>query len=50
MLRWPCLKDRRGLMWTNGGHIEVTDPADLTVKEGNNLCLIEYELVTVVEE
>ncbi|KAJ8494115.1 hypothetical protein OPV22_015836 [Ensete ventricosum] len=32
------------------GRIEVTDPADFTVKEDNNLSLIEYELVTVVEE
>ncbi|CAL9048049.1 uncharacterized protein At4g28440-like [Musa acuminata AAA Group] len=32
------------------GRIEVTDPANFTVKEDNNLSLIEYELVTVVEE
>ncbi|WOK99245.1 hypothetical protein Cni_G07957 [Canna indica] len=32
------------------GRIEVTDPADFTVKEDNNLSLIEYELVTVVEQ
>ncbi|CAD5183199.1 unnamed protein product [Musa acuminata subsp. malaccensis] len=30
-------------------HIQVTDPADFTVNEDNNLSLIEYELVTVVE-
>ncbi|CAL9747843.1 unnamed protein product [Musa acuminata subsp. burmannicoides] len=32
------------------GRIEVTDPADFTVKEDNNLSLVEYELVNVVEE
>ena len=32
------------------GRVEVTDPADFTVKEDNNLSLIEYELVNVVEE
>ncbi|XP_074570910.1 uncharacterized protein At4g28440-like [Curcuma longa] len=32
------------------GRTEVTGPADFTVKEDNNLSLIEYELVTVVEE
>ncbi|XP_020678203.2 uncharacterized protein At4g28440 isoform X1 [Dendrobium catenatum] len=32
------------------GRVEVTDPADFTVKEDNNLSLIEYELVSVVEE
>ncbi|CAL9759534.1 uncharacterized protein At4g28440 [Musa acuminata AAA Group] len=32
------------------GRIEVTDPADFTVKEDSNLSLIEYELVTVVEQ
>lgn len=32
------------------GRIEVTDPADFAVKEDNNLSLIEYELVNVVEE
>ncbi|RHN41373.1 putative nucleic acid-binding protein [Medicago truncatula] len=31
------------------GRVEVTDPADFTVKEDNNLSLIEYELVNVVE-
>jgi len=30
--------------------VEVTEPADFTVKEDNNLSLIEYELVNVVEE
>ncbi|KAH7299342.1 hypothetical protein KP509_24G006500 [Ceratopteris richardii] len=32
------------------GRIEVTDPADFTVKEDNNLSLVEYELVNVPEE
>ncbi|KAK1327265.1 Uncharacterized protein QJS10_CPA01g01323 [Acorus calamus] len=32
------------------GRIEITDPADFTVKEDNNLSLVEYELVNVVEE
>ncbi|XP_034909946.1 uncharacterized protein At4g28440 [Populus alba] len=32
------------------GRVEVTEPADFTVKEDNNLSLIEYELVNVVEE
>ncbi|KAE8689844.1 integrator complex subunit 9-like protein [Hibiscus syriacus] len=32
------------------GRIEVTDPANFVVKEDNNLSLIEYELVNVVEE
>lgn len=32
------------------GRIEVADPADFTVKQDNNLSLIEFELVTVVEE
>ncbi|VFQ58867.1 unnamed protein product [Cuscuta campestris] len=31
------------------GRIEVTEPADFTVKEDNNLSLIEYELVPVEE-
>ncbi|KAK1302315.1 Uncharacterized protein QJS10_CPB12g00202 [Acorus calamus] len=31
------------------GRIEITDPADFTVKEDNNLSLVEYELVNVVE-
>ncbi|XP_072960737.1 uncharacterized protein At4g28440-like [Typha angustifolia] len=31
------------------GRIEVTDPADFSVKEDNNLSLIEFELVSVVE-
>ncbi|KAL2471048.1 Nucleic acid-binding [Abeliophyllum distichum] len=31
-------------------HVEVTKPAGYTVKEENNLSLIEYELVNVVEE
>jgi replication factor A1 len=30
------------------GRVEVTDPTDITVKEDNNLSLIEYELVNVV--
>ncbi|XP_039019695.1 uncharacterized protein At4g28440-like [Hibiscus syriacus] len=32
------------------GRIEVTDPANFVVKEDNNLSLIGYELVNVVEE
>ncbi|KAK1320873.1 Uncharacterized protein QJS10_CPA03g00414 [Acorus calamus] len=32
------------------GRVEVTEPADFTVKEDNNLSLVEYELVNVVEE
>lgn len=32
------------------GRVEVTEPATFTVKEDNNLSLIEYELVNVVEE
>ncbi|XVF00035.1 hypothetical protein REPUB_Repub03eG0251600 [Reevesia pubescens] len=32
------------------GCVEVAEPASFTVKEDNNLSLIEYELVNVVEE
>ncbi|XP_074578384.1 uncharacterized protein At4g28440-like [Curcuma longa] len=32
------------------GRIEATEPANFTVKEDNNLSLVEYELVNVVEE
>ena len=32
------------------GRVEVTEPASFTVKEDNNLSLIEYELVNVVVE
>ena len=32
------------------GRIEVTDPANFVVKEDNNISLVEYELVNVVEE
>jgi len=32
------------------GRIEVTDSAKFIVKEENNLSLVEYELVNVVEE
>ncbi|MCO5558819.1 hypothetical protein L7F22_012407 [Adiantum nelumboides] len=32
------------------GRIEVTEPADFTVKEDNNLSHVEYELVNVAEE
>ncbi|XP_068657801.1 uncharacterized protein At4g28440-like [Aristolochia californica] len=32
------------------GRVEVTEPAEFTVNEGNNLSLVEYELVNVVEE
>ncbi|KAB2029486.1 hypothetical protein CXB51_012202 [Gossypium anomalum] len=31
------------------GRIEVTDPANFVVKEDNNLSLVEYELVSVLE-
>ncbi|MCO5576396.1 hypothetical protein L7F22_030206 [Adiantum nelumboides] len=31
------------------GRIEVTEPADFTVKEDNNLSHVEYELVNVAE-
>ena len=32
------------------GRVEVTEPAEFVVKEDNNLSLVEYELVNVVEE
>ncbi|GAB4846490.1 hypothetical protein Ancab_025495 [Ancistrocladus abbreviatus] len=32
------------------GRIEVTEPAKFVVKEDNNLSLVEYELVNVVDE
>ncbi|XP_073116367.1 uncharacterized protein At4g28440 [Elaeis guineensis] len=32
------------------GRVEVGEPATFTVKEDNNLSLVEYELVNVVEE
>lgn len=32
------------------GRVEVSEPATFTVKEDNNLSLVEYELVNVVEE
>ncbi|CAJ1961744.1 unnamed protein product [Sphenostylis stenocarpa] len=32
------------------GRVEVTESADFVVKEDNNLSLVEYELVNVVEE
>lgn len=32
------------------GRVEVTEDADFKVKEDNNLSLVEYELVNVVEE
>lgn len=31
------------------GRIEVAEPADFVVKEDNNLSLVEYELVNVME-
>ncbi|KAH7651042.1 replication factor A1 protein [Dioscorea alata] len=31
------------------GRVEVTDPADFTVKEDNNLSLLEFEQLTVVQ-
>lgn len=32
------------------GRVEVTEPASFTVKEDNNLSLVEYELVNVTED
>ncbi|KAJ7296996.1 hypothetical protein O6H91_16G092100 [Diphasiastrum complanatum] len=32
------------------GRVEVTEPGDFVVKEDNNLSLVEYELVNVVDE
>lgn len=32
------------------GRIEATEPANFEVREDNNLSLVEYELVNVVEE
>ncbi|XP_022733637.1 uncharacterized protein At4g28440-like [Durio zibethinus] len=32
------------------GRVEVTEPAKFIVKEDNNLSLVEYELVNVLEE
>ncbi|XP_057949241.1 uncharacterized protein At4g28440-like [Malania oleifera] len=32
------------------GRVELADPAKFVVKEDNNLSLVEYELVNVVEE
>lgn len=32
------------------GRVEVAEPANFNVKEDNNLSLIEYELVNVVEQ
>ncbi|KAM7495084.1 hypothetical protein LguiB_029693 [Lonicera macranthoides] len=32
------------------GRVEVTEPAKFVVKEDNNLSLVEYELVNVMEE
>ncbi|KAI5665536.1 hypothetical protein M9H77_15389 [Catharanthus roseus] len=32
------------------GRVEAAEPATFTVKEDNNLSLVEYELVNVVEE
>lgn len=32
------------------GRVEVGEPAKFEVKEDNNLSLVEYELVNVVEE
>eukprot|EP00262_Sarcandra_glabra_P007490 TRINITY_DN20335_c0_g1_i1.p1 TRINITY_DN20335_c0_g1~~TRINITY_DN20335_c0_g1_i1.p1 ORF type:complete len:143 (+),score=8.59 TRINITY_DN20335_c0_g1_i1:50-478(+) len=32
------------------GRVEVTEPANFTVKDDNNLSLVEYELVNVLEE
>jgi len=32
------------------GRIEATEPATFVVKEDNNLSLVEYELVNIVDE
>ncbi|KAH7851733.1 hypothetical protein Vadar_015861 [Vaccinium darrowii] len=32
------------------GRVELTEPVNFVVKEDNNLSLVEYELVNVVEE
>jgi replication factor A1 len=32
------------------GRVEVAEPADFSVKEDNNLSLVEYELVNVIDE
>jgi replication factor A1 len=32
------------------GRVEVTEPADFVVRQNNNMSLVEYELVSVVEE
>lgn len=32
------------------GRVEVTEPATFSVKEDNNLSLVEYELVNVVDD
>ncbi|KAG2693828.1 hypothetical protein I3760_08G113800 [Carya illinoinensis] len=32
------------------GCVEVVEPANFDVKEDNNLSLVEYELVNVIEE
>lgn len=32
------------------GRVELAEPAELTVKEDNNLSLVEYELVNVIDE
>ncbi|KAL3694907.1 hypothetical protein R1sor_008558 [Riccia sorocarpa] len=32
------------------GRVELTEPANFVVKEDNNLSLVEYELVNVVDE
>lgn len=32
------------------GRVEVTDAGNFVVKEDNNLSLVEYELVNVVDE
>ena len=32
------------------GRIEATEPASFTVKEDNNLSLVEYELINVTDQ
>ncbi|EHA8589692.1 hypothetical protein COCNU_scaffold011959G000030 [Cocos nucifera] len=43
-------KNKMRLAVDKWGRIEVTESANFTVKEDNNLSLVEYELVNVVEE
>lgn len=40
-------KDTMRMVVDRWGRIEVTDPVSFEVNRGNNLSLIEYELVTL---